>query len=363
MKTVKKGIILCLCIALLVTPILTSCDLFENVMDMVEDPAQKDCGHEPYKIVARDGVAEISFDPCYSKPFVLEIPETDEAGNPVTEIHTNTIDIDHMFPGIMSEEDFLVFQGKLEEYYGVTLEEVKENPQHEKAFYLNKIMCFFVRMDLDACTSDRLREDLLTLYPITEKMDIYVMDSLASEEERLRIYEIAHNAASELDDVWYNEAAARAELDYRVAVCDQMTEIRWSSNLEKIDAFTFIGGNQTTVTVPGTVKTVEYAAFACNSKLEEITFEEGVTSISREVLYGSNHVKTINLPASLEVLGQFNQCVFGYDSEIPTINYAGTMAQWEDLFRDEDGVVYYSQYECFDIHCSDGVVKATKTLN
>lgn len=367
MKTVKKGIILCLCIALLVTPILTSCDLFENVMDMVEDPAQKDCGHEPYEIVARDGVAEIFFDPCYSKPFVLEIPETGEDGIPVREIRTNTIDIYHMLPGIMSEEDFLVFQGKLEEYYGVTLEEIKENPQHENAFYLNKILCYFMRRDLDDFTDDRIKADLLEVYPIIEKMDIYVLDHSVNVEEMLRLYAVAHNAAPELDDVWYNEAAARAELDYHMAVCDQMTEIRWSSNLEQIDANTFIGGNLTTVTVPGTVKTVGYAAFACNSMLEEITFEEGVTSIGFGVLYGSNHVKTINLPASLEELWQFNPCVLsgGYASEFPTINYAGTMAQWADLFRDwadDPDVVDYGTYVYFDIHCSDGVVKATKTL-
>ena len=163
-------------------------------------------------------------------------------------------------------------------------------------------------------------------------------------------------------------AAARAELDYHMAVCDQLTEIRWSSNLEKIDPWVFSESNLTSVTVPGTVKTVAGMVFANNAALEEITFEEGVTSISSEVLYGSNHVKTINLPASLEVLGQFNTFMLRGDcaSEFPTINYAGTMAQWADLFRgwaDDPDVVDYGTYVYFDIHCSDGVLKATKTLN
>ena len=313
MKTAKKGIILCLCAALLITPMLTSCDLFENVMDMVEDPAQRDCGHEPYEIVARDGVAEIFFDACYSKPFVLEIPETGEDGLPIREIRTGTLDVDSLIPTIMAEEDFLVLQGELKEYYGLTYEEAiiiypgdLDHPLYENAFYLNRNMAFFQHIDLDDCESDRLRADLLATFPITEKMDIYVFDFNATGEEKARVYAWLRNAAPELDDVWYNEAAARAELDYHMAVCDQLTEIRWSSNLEKIDSWVFSESNLTSVTVPGTVKTVWHAAFACNSMLEEITFEEGVTSISPEVLYGSNHVKTINLPASLEVLGQFN---------------------------------------------------------
>ena len=374
MKTVKKSIILCLCAALLITPMLTSCDLFENVTDMVEDPAQKDCGHEPYEIVARDGVAEIFFDACYSKPFVLEIPETGEDGIPVREIRTGTLDVDSLVPGIMSEEDFLVLQGELEEYYGLTYEEAKEirnsldseNPLREYAFYFEYYMAYFLHMDLDDFESDRQREDCLAAFPITEKMDIYVFDT-GNGERKEKLYVGLRNVAPELDDVWYNEAAARAELDYHMAVCDQLTEIRWSSNLEKIDPWVFSESNLTSVTVPGTVKTVGHAAFACNSMLEEITFEEGVTSISGEVLYGSNHVKTINLPASLEELGQLNPCVLsgGYASEFPTINYAGTMAQWADLFRDwadDPDVVDYGTYVYFDIHCSDGVVKATKTL-
>ena len=374
MKTVKKSIILCLCAALLITPMLTSCDLFENVTDMVEDPAQKDCGHEPYEIVARDGVAEIFFDACYSKPFVLEIPETGEDGIPVREIRTGTLDVDSLVPGIMSEEDFLVLQGELEEYYGLTYEEAKEirnsldseNPLREYAFYFEYYMAYFLHMDLDDFESDRQREDCLAAFPITEKMDIYVFDT-GNGERKEKLYVWLRNVAPELDDVWYNEAAARAELDYHMAVCDQLTEIRWSSNLEKIDPWVFSESNLTSVTVPGTVKTVGHAAFACNSMLEEITFEEGVTSISGEVLYGSNHVKTINLPASLEELGQLNSNVLRGDSasEFPTINYAGTMAQWADLVRvwaDDPDVVDYGTYVYFDIHCSDGVVKATKTL-
>ena len=375
MKTVKKSIILCLCAALLITPMLTSCDLFENVTDMVEDPAQKDCGHEPYEIVARDGVAEIFFDACYSKPFVLEIPETGEDGIPVREIRTGTLDVDSLIPGIMSEEDFLVLQGELEEYYGLTYEEAKEirnsldseNPLFENTFYFEYYMAYFIHKDLDDFESDRLREDCLAAYPITEKMDIYVLDHSAHGERAEKIYVWLRNAAPELDDVWYNEAAARAELDYHMAVCDQLTEIRWSSNLEKIGPWVFSESNLTSVTVPGTVKTVTRMAFGNNAALEEITFEEGVTSIDFGVLYGSNHVKTINLPASLEELGQLNPCVLsgGYASEFPTINYAGTMAQWADLFRvwaDDPDVVDYGTYVYFDIHCSDGVVQATKTL-
>ncbi len=368
MKTVKKSTILCLCAALLLTPLLTACDLFndletQDTQEAVTEPAPQDCGHEPYRIEAKDGQAEIIFDPCYTKPFVLEIPETDGEGNPITAITCNNRAA--LLPSIMAEEDFAVFRGGFEKYFGITVEEAVEiidnpqDPRFSSAFYLWKNMAYFQHMSLDDCDNDSQKEDMIATYPITEKMDVYVLDSYAKDIEIVRTYAYARKAAPELDDVWYSEACARSETTYFSGLGETITEIRWPSQLSEIPELAFVGcSSMESVTIPGTVKTVRVGAFACCDGLQEITFSEGVTNIEEDVLYECLQLKTINLPVSLESLIMFDHTlmIHGCERDLPTINYAGTMAQWGE-------VVYNSQYEYFDIHCSDGVVKATMTLN
>ena len=379
MNRAKRSIILCLCAALLLIPPMTSCDLLEEIQKQIEAlgyPDYKDLGDEPYRIEIQDGVAVIDFNPCYTKPFVLEIPETDENGNPVTAVRSDPAT--GMLPTIISEEDFALFQGKLEEYYGITYDEAsallermeQDHPAYEQAFYLKKHLVYFMYKSLNECTSDRLRADMLAVYPITAKMNIYALDTSAHASELMRIYTTAHEAAPELTDVWYYEACLRAEHPYTSGLGETMTEIRFPSGITEIGELTFAGCHALkSVTVPGTVKTVDDCAFAACDSLEEITFEEGVTTIDYFALYGSPQIKTVNLPASLESLMFLFDATMVADSAwaLPTINYGGTMAQWEELFRgvwsDDSDEVEYGEYAYFDIHCSDGVVEATLVRN
>lgn len=376
--TVKKSILFFLCAAFLLTPLMTACDLFaeqstQDTQDAVTDPVPvpKECDHEPYSIQTRDGVAMVCFDPCYTKPFVLEIPETDEEGNPITVMQAANATA--MLPVIMSEEDFAVFQGKLEAYYGLTYEEAKEvvynskHPKYKEGFYLFKQMVLFRRLSLNKCKNDQEKAALLEAFPITEKMDVYVMDQSVGMAELFGMYEVARKAAPELDDVWYREACAHTELDYPSGLGETMTEIRWPSQLSEIKELSFVGcGGLQTVTVPGTVKTVGEGAFAFCDALEEITFSEGVTELRIEALAYCTQLKTVNLPASLETIEFiFDDAMIAKNSEreLPVIHYAGTMEQWEALFTFDSYFVGYGGYVCMDIHCSDGVIQATLDRN
>ena len=88
----------------------------------------------------------------------------------------------------------------MEEYYGVTLEEAEKlkndtkHPLASASFYLCKQMSYFVYKDLDECSSDRLKQDLLTAFPIVSKMDIYVLDPSASTTEIEKIEEVIKTA-------------------------------------------------------------------------------------------------------------------------------------------------------------------------
>lgn len=385
MKLLKKSMLLCICVALLATTMLTSCGFLEDVVNAITPPDgndasnevvlpdYKDFGDDPYRIEIKDGVAVVDFNPCCVEPFVLEIPETDENGNPVTAVQRNPVV--GMLPTVISEEDFAEFKGRMEQYYGLTFEEAMEitkrqdldNPAYEQAFFLRKYLSYFVYKSLNDCTTDHLKAELLERYPITEKMNIYVLDSSALSVELIRIYGVTHKAAPELTDVWYYEACLRAEQPYSSGLGETVAEIRFPSGITKIENLTFAGCHGLkTVTVPGNVKTVGSCAFAACDSLEEVTFEEGVTTIDYYALYDSSQIKTVNLPASLESLMLIFNSNMVSDSawELPTINYGGTMAQWEELFRGfgvDPDEVEYGDYAYFDIHCSDGVVKATLT--
>jgi hypothetical protein len=80
---------------------LTSCGFLEDVVNAITPPDgndasnevvlpdYKDFGDDPYRIEIKDGVAVVDFNPCCVEPFVLEIPETDENGNPVPNVSIN----------------------------------------------------------------------------------------------------------------------------------------------------------------------------------------------------------------------------------------------------------------------------------
>ncbi len=90
-----------------------------------------------------------------------------------------------------------LIQAPMEEYYGMTAAEAKrifadneyDNPLFATAFEFNKRLSYFVYKDLDECSSDRLKQDLLDAFPIVEKMDIYVLDPAAATIEIGRIEE------------------------------------------------------------------------------------------------------------------------------------------------------------------------------
>ena len=88
----------------------------------------------------------------------------------------------------------------MEEYYGVSLEDAEKfkndtkHPLAAASFYLCKQMSYFVYKDLDECSSDRLKEDLLNAFPIVSKMDIYVLDPSASTTEIEKIEEVIKTA-------------------------------------------------------------------------------------------------------------------------------------------------------------------------
>ena len=106
-----------------------------------------------------------------------------------------------LVPRRMEKERFeTMIQAPMEEYYGVSYEDAKKfkdesgHPLQSASFYLCKQMSYFVYKDLDLCSSDRLKEDLLSSFPIVSKYDIYVLDPTANIVEIEKIEEVIKTA-------------------------------------------------------------------------------------------------------------------------------------------------------------------------
>ena len=106
-----------------------------------------------------------------------------------------------LVPRMIEKERFeTMIQAPMEEYYGVTYADAKVfkdqsgHPLQSASFYLCKQMSYFVYKDLDECSSDRLKEDLLSSFPIVSKYDIYVLDPTANIVEIEKIEEVIKTA-------------------------------------------------------------------------------------------------------------------------------------------------------------------------
>ena len=106
-----------------------------------------------------------------------------------------------LVPRMIEKERFeTMIQAPMEEYYGVTYADAKNfkdisgHPLQSASFYLCKQMSYFVYKDLDECSSDRLKEDLLSSFPIVDKYDIYVLDPTANIVEIEKIEEVIKTA-------------------------------------------------------------------------------------------------------------------------------------------------------------------------
>ena len=106
-----------------------------------------------------------------------------------------------LVPRMITKERFeTMIQQPMEDYYGVTFEDAKifrnekNHPLASASFYLCKQMSYFVYKDLEECTSDRLKQDLLDAFPIVEKFPIYVLDKAATTTEIEKIEEVIKTA-------------------------------------------------------------------------------------------------------------------------------------------------------------------------
>ena len=84
--------------------------------------------------------------------------------------------------------------------------------------------------------------------------------------------------------------------------CYSLTSITMSNSLTAIQSWTFSGTPLVNLTIPTSIKTIDYFAFYGCDKLASITIPNGVTTINYNAFYGCTSLTSIYIPSSVTVL-------------------------------------------------------------
>ncbi|MBE6317425.1 MAG: hypothetical protein E7081_00390 [Bacteroidales bacterium] len=94
-----------------------------------------------------------------------------------------------------------------------------------------------------------------------------------------------------------------AKLFYVSSSYSRIKSITWGRSIEEIQENAFYGSDMSSITIPGTVKTIGDYAFADNEFLTEVKLNEGLTRLS-----GFNYCKklaTIDIPSTVTTIGGY----------------------------------------------------------
>ena len=107
-----------------------------------------------------------------------------------------------------------------------------------------------------------------------------------------------------------------------------LASVTFGSGLELIGKWAFqVCKSLAKITVPGSVKTIVHGAFGNCDNLEEAVLEEGVQTIGEDAFSVCPKLATVTIPKSTTFIGNG---AFYY-AGLQTVNYGGTMAEWNEL--------------------------------
>ncbi len=178
--------------------------------------------------------------------------------------------------------------------------------------------------------------------------------------------------------------------------CTNLESVTLPSNLTVIKDSTFHGCKKLKdIVIPTTVTKIEYRAFRECESLETVNFSNALKTIGHEAFFGCSSLTSVNLPTSLIELGGYsfaytkvktftvpkniktvNSALLGWCEELETlnlpadlisiemsalaycinlttINFAGTLQQWNDLSIAEN---VFDETPKMIIYCVDGEI-------
>ena len=127
-------------------------------------------------------------------------------------------------------------------------------------------------------------------------------------------------------------------------------EFKIPETVTEIGSYAFLNCKHTYFKIPGTVKDIQYQAFAGNTNLAKIDIENGVENIYDNAFIACNSLTSIHLPTSVKYIG-YCSLAFGYAFDFDGLSF---MLDQQGISHDpvtEENAVYYASLTGFDIGC------------
>ena len=118
----------------------------------------------------------------------------------------------------------------------------------------------------------------------------------------------------------------------------------------EISSCAFLNCKHTSFKIPGTVKDIQYQAFAGNTNLSSIDIENGVENIYDSAFLACNGLSSIHLPTSVNYLG-YCSLGFGYAFDFEGLEFMLDQQGIEHEKVTEENAVYYASLTGFSIDC------------
>ena len=234
-------------------------------------------------------------------------------------------------------------------------------------------------------------EDSTTIYRITPNGEVYWSDKAELLEDEVKFnyltgtLEIGYNKFEIKDGSLYGENAVYKKTSiknlptkeisdgtYIYKINDDATlslidtvyrktfegELILPSSFEGLDIVS-IGSNAleftdiTSVTIPGTIKSIGWCAFSCCFDLKTVIMQEGVTSMGVNVFSHCSNITSITIPKTMQELSSTG--IGGSGMWLKSINYNGTKSEWE-AFYEKNKKGFEFDGKTITVNCSNGTV-------
>ena len=192
----------------------------------------------------------------------------------------------------------------------------------------------------------------------------YVNENKNSDFNIPKAKKIIYGGADWCTKISYNEAVEEVVLLDTVkfisfSECKNLKQVTIPDSVTYITKVAFSGCTKLThITIPGSVKQIDHEAFS-GSYATDVVLCEGVEEIAGKLgdyrngyrygAFSSCKINSISIPKSLKRIGA--EAFAG--SNLKVITYAGTIAEWEQIEKEEK---WASDTSATVVHCTDGDV-------
>lgn len=189
-----------------------------------------------------------------------------------------------------------------------------------------------------------------------------------SDSEYQKLSAITYGEGTEYVELWENGMSAAKKTSLKsvtlpssVRVIEfngyrgfsNLSEVNFAPNskLESIGANAFSGCTSlTSITLPNTVRFIGFRAFDSSGLQGSFTIPDSVVTVCNRCLTNCTGLTSLTIGSSVTYISKY---MLDGCSNLVEINYTGTMAQWNDLYKDSS---WNNNVPATVVHCTDGDV-------